>query len=108
MKYRVELTQSAHSDADAAYKWLAAQTGHATAWFDALMGAIESLAELPTRCPLARESGEFDEPVRQLLYRKSPHVYRVLFIVRSDVVYVLHIRHSARRALEPGEMILPP
>jgi hypothetical protein len=87
---------------------LADRTVHAAGWFNGLVDAIEGLAVLSTRCPLARESGEFEEPVRQLLYGKSPHIYRVLFIVRSEVVYVLHVRHGARQALERGEMMLPP
>ena len=71
MKYRVEITTSARSDADAAYQWLAERTLHAAAWFNGLVDAIEGLAELPTRWPLARESGEFDEPIRQMLYGKT-------------------------------------
>jgi plasmid stabilization system protein ParE len=76
VKYRVELTETAQEDADAAYKWLAERTRHAVAWFNGLSDAIDGLCEFPTRWPLARESGEFEEPVRQLLYGKSPHIYR--------------------------------
>lgn len=107
MKYRVEVTASAQSDADAAYQWLAERTAHAAAWFNGLVDAVESLAEFPTRWPLARESGEFDEPIRQMLYGKSPHLYRVLFVVRADRVYVLHVRHGARQTMEPGELSFP-
>lgn len=108
MKYRVELTESAKQDADAAYQWLAERTSHAAAWFNGLEEAIEGLAEHPTRWGLARESAEFGEPIRQMLYGKSPHAYRVLFIVRLDVVYVLHVRHGAREAMERGDVALPP
>ena len=108
MKYRVEVTAAAQSDAEAAYQWLAARTVHAARWFNGLVEAIESLDAFPTRWPLARESAEFDEPIYQLLYGKSPHVYRVLFIVREDVVYVLHVRHGARQAMKRGEVELPP
>jgi plasmid stabilization system protein ParE len=108
VKYRVELTENARQEADAAYEWLAQRTVHAAAWFNGLADAIEGLAELPTRWSLARESAEFDEPVRQLLYGTPPHIYRVLFIVRSDFVYVLHVRHGARQALERDEVAFPP
>lgn len=107
MKYSVRVTASAQADIDAAYAWLARRTLHADSWLHKLEGAIEGLTAFPTRCPLARESREFDEPVRQLLYGKSPHVYRVLFIVRSDVVYVLHVRHGARRTLAGSEVKFP-
>jgi plasmid stabilization system protein ParE len=108
VKYRVRLTDSALVDADGAYQWLAARTIHADAWLNGLEEAVEGLAEMPTRWPLARENREFDEPVHQLLYGKSPHVYRVLFIVRADMVYVLHIRHGARRAMGRNKVIFPP
>ena len=108
MKYRVELTNNAQQDVDAAYKWLAERTAHAADWLDGLLTAIEGLSELPTGRGLARESKEFTEPVRQLLYGKSPHVYRVLFIVRARVVYVLHVRHGARQAMERSQVVFPP
>jgi len=57
--------------------------------------------------PLARESREFDEPIRQMLYGKAPHIYRVLFILRGNRVYVLHVRHGARRTMEPSELRFP-
>lgn len=95
MKYRVEVTATARSDAEAAYLRLAERTVHADGWFNGLVDAVEGVAELPTRWPLARESGEFDEPIRQLLYGKRPHIYRVLFIIRGERVYVLHVRHGA-------------
>jgi plasmid stabilization system protein ParE len=108
VNYRVEITAGAKREADAAYEWLAERTSHAAAWFNGLVDAIEGLAEFPTRWGLARESKEFDEPIRQLLYGKKPHVYRVLFIVRTNVVYVLHVRHGARAAMKPGDIALPP
>ncbi len=108
MKYTVRVTVSAQKDADAAYLWLAERTIHAVRWLDGLEKAIEDLSDLPTRWPLARESREFDEPVRQLLYGKSPHVYRVLFVVRADVVHVLHVRHGARQAMKGSEVVFPP
>ncbi len=108
MKYRVELTRNGQAEADAAYVWLAARTMHAGAWFNGLVDAIEGLVEFPARWPKAPESAEFAEPVRQLLYGTAPHVYRVLFIVRGHVVYVLHVRHGALPALKAGEMTLPP
>jgi toxin ParE1/3/4 len=107
VKYRVEVTSSAKRDVAAAYEWLAERTMHAAAWFNGLVEAVENLSTLPTRWPLARESGEFDEPIRQMLYGKSPHVYRVLFIVRGDRVYVLHVRHGARQTMEAGDLRFP-
>lgn len=56
------------------------------------MDRITTLQENPKRCALAVEHKIFSEEVRQLLYGKSKNVYRVLFIIRGDFVYVLYIR----------------
>jgi plasmid stabilization system protein ParE len=64
-----------------------------------LQGAIASLAEFPKRCPLAPENSAFPFEVRQLLYGKKPHTYRILFTIEGQTVYVLHIRHGRRAAL---------
>jgi hypothetical protein len=79
-------------------------------WFIAMEEAIASLANFPERCPLAPETersplapeterSPFE--VRQLLYGRRPHAYRILFTIRGDVVHVLHIRHGRR--LQIGE-----
>ena len=107
MTYRVHVTATAKAEADAAYGWLAERMSRAADWFNGLVDAVESLAEMPARCGLARENRHFDEDVRQLLYGKRPHVYRILFVIRGDVVYVLHVRHAARKALGRGGVIFP-
>ena len=66
-------------------------------WFLALEDAIASLAAFPERCPLAPETGRFPFAVRQLLYGRKPHAYRILFTIEGDVVKILHIRHGRRR-----------
>jgi plasmid stabilization system protein ParE len=104
MDFRVELTDQAKSDIAAIHAWLVAQeAGDAGArWFAALRQAIDSLRALPVRCPVAAESREASVEVRQLLYGRRPHVYRILFSIEKDVVNVLHIRHGRRRPPEAG------
>lgn len=99
MDFRVELTSRAQRDVDAIYAWLAGEhAGEAGArWFAALRAAIASLQSLPARCVLAPESRESPVEVRQLIYGRRPHTYRILFSIAGDVVRVLHIRHSRRR-----------
>jgi plasmid stabilization system protein ParE len=99
MTYRVEIADQVDRDADAILEWLHSQhaTDAAVAWFRGLGEAIDSLAQFPSRCPLAHEDREFDFEVRQLLYGRKPHIYRVLFTIEGDVVRVLHIRHGRRK-----------
>jgi plasmid stabilization system protein ParE len=101
MAFRVELSDQAQADIAAIYDWLRSQqAGEAgERWFVALREAITSLSTLPTRCPVSAESRESPVEVRQLLYGRKPHVYRILSIIERDVVQVLHIRHGRRRPL---------
>lgn len=99
MDFRVELSDQAQRDIAAIHDWLRSQqAGDAgKRWFVALRSAIASLANLPSRCPFAPESRDSPVEVRQLLYGRRPHVYRILFAIEGDVVQVLHIRHARRR-----------
>jgi plasmid stabilization system protein ParE len=102
MTFRVETTAAAEQDADAILDWLVSQHAGDTGirWFLALQDAVASLAELPARCPLAPESTAFPFEVRHLLYGRPPHVYRILFTIEDNTVYVLHIRHGRRQPLK--------
>jgi plasmid stabilization system protein ParE len=99
MVFRVELSDRAQRDISAIYDWLRSeQAGDAgERWFRALRTAIASLSDVPSRCPLASENQESPVEVRQLLYGRRPHTYRILFAIEGDVVQVLHIRHARRR-----------
>jgi plasmid stabilization system protein ParE len=107
--YQVELTESAQREINAAYQWLLARTPqHAPLWLEGLAESWQSLSEMPNRCPRAPEADEIKADVRQLLYGKKKGVYRILFIVRDQTVYVLHVRHGAREPLRKGEFEFPP
>ena len=101
MTFRVELSAQAESDAEAILDWLQSQRAGETGihWFLALEDAIASLDTFPERCPLAPESAQFPFEVRQLLYGRKPHVYRILFTIERETVKVLHIRHARRRPI---------
>lgn len=47
-----------------------------------------------------RESVIFPFEVRHLLYGHPPHVYRILFTIEGNAVFVLHIRHGRRQPLK--------
>ncbi len=102
MAFRVEISAQAESDAGTILEWLLSQHAGETGirWFLALDDAIASLAAFPERCPLAAETILFPFEVRQLLYGRNPHVYRILFTVEDDTVSILHIRHGRRKPLQ--------
>jgi plasmid stabilization system protein ParE len=96
MAFEVRTTLDAEQDAAAILDWLMARHAGETGlrWF--LDEAIASLAELPHRCKLAPENKSFPFDVRELHYGQRPHVYRILFTIEDNIVYVLHIRHGRR------------
>jgi plasmid stabilization system protein ParE len=100
MAFQVEITPLVESEIDKAYQWYRKQnSAFADRWFRGLMNAIATLQEKPLRCSLAIENEIFTEEVRQILYGKSKNVYRVLFTIRENRVYVLYVRHSSQAPL---------
>ena len=104
MIYEVMISVAAQVEMDEAFSWLVARSPmNGPLWYDHLVDAILSLADMPARCPLARESAEFEEDIRQLLVGDKRHAYRVLFAIRGGNVMVLHVRHAARTPSTPGD-----
>lgn len=102
MTYRVVTLPSAERDIEQAANWIAQDSPRgARIWIEGLERAISFLSALPERCPLAPEAGAFEEEIRQLLYGRRRSRYRVLFRIRGNTVEILHVRHAARRPLEP-------
>jgi plasmid stabilization system protein ParE len=102
MTFRVEITLTAEQEGNEILSWLLSEHAGETGlrWFEALQDAIASLGEFPNRCPLAPENTVFPFEVRQLLYGKKPHVYRILFTIENQTVFVLHIRHGRRQPIK--------
>jgi plasmid stabilization system protein ParE len=100
MTYRVELTDRAARDLRLLFVSVhAGESDRAARWFNGMERAIESLRESPGRRALAPESRR-GRAIRQLLYGRKPHIYRILFRVsaKDRAVFVIHIRHGARLA----------
>ena len=99
MAFQVRLTQTAKAEIDTAYAWLRRNPVYADKWFRELMDTIATLQEKPLRCALAPENDALAEEIRQLIYGKSRNKYRILFAIREDTVFVLHVRHSSQAPL---------
>jgi plasmid stabilization system protein ParE len=99
MAFRVEITAGARKDANAILFWLSSKQAGETGirWYERLEEAVASLAQSPERCALAPENAHVPFELRQLVYGHRPHLYRILFTVDGEAVYVLHIRHGRRR-----------
>ena len=96
MKHEVIIMPEAERELDEAYLWLLGETPqHAPLWYNGVVGALRSLEDNPTRCPVITQQ-EVPETIRQLLYGNKRYAYRILFTVQDDRVLVLHIFNAAR------------
>ena len=107
MAYRVELTDRAKRDLGDLYVHIdATESAAAARWFNGLEDAALGLATYPNHCPLAPEGKKLKRALRHLLYGNRPHVYRVIYEVDEarKTVWVLHIRHGARRKFAASDL----
>ncbi|MBL9124352.1 MAG: type II toxin-antitoxin system RelE/ParE family toxin [Planctomycetaceae bacterium] len=74
-------------------------------WFNRFVAAIESLAHHPERCPIARESAQLGREIRQLLFGQRGGVRRVYFVIVSDEVHVLCVRHAAQTDITAEDLL---
>ena len=105
MAFRVELLPRAKADLESIWLWLSARAPvRSSDWFNGLETAIYSLREFPDRCPIARSLSTASDPVRQLLYGRYPHVYKIYFHLVGDAVEVMHVRHGARKVPRKADL----
>jgi len=110
MPYRIVLADSAKTDTENIHRWVTEQAPlRGSEWFEKLLDCLYSLAENPRRCPLAPEAQKAGRDIRNLLYGRRKHAYRILFEIDEgrQTVWILHIRHGGRTYLQPGELASP-
>jgi len=79
----------------------------ASEWLIGLQASLDSLADLPYRCPIAREDVAFAFEVRHLLYGVGSRLtHRAVFTIDEDasIVLVHAIRHVAQSTLGPEDL----
>jgi toxin ParE1/3/4 len=107
MTYRVEFAARAVRDLEILYiEKNAAESDAAARWYNGLEQAVYTLASYPYRCPVAPEARRAKRKLRHLLYGKKPRVYRVIYEIDElrQAVWVLTIRHGARRKLKTSDL----
>lgn len=99
MIYPVVLHVDAEKDIFRAASHIAEKAGESFAvdWLVGLAEKVESLKQMPNRCPFALEQELVSErTMRQILYSS----YRIIFFVHPEYVEVIHVRHMAQDKLE--------
>ena len=106
MQYRLEITQAAEDELHSIAAWWAAERSaeQAGRWLAGFQTQLSSLAQMPTRCPLAAETGLLSLELRELHYGLSGRAtHRAVFTIIEDEadcrVVILAIRHVSRDRL---------
>ena len=98
MQYQIIITPSAKADIFETNTWfLENHPNLAEKWLWGISQAVASLSKFPERCVVSFESEAFDVVVRQLIYGKKPHTYRILFSIQDEKVYVLRVRSTKQK-----------
>jgi toxin ParE1/3/4 len=93
VKYNVEITPAAERDVEEIWDYIADDSPeNATAFIVQLEDQIDTLEQLPERCPLIPENEQLGTSYRHLLYG----AYRTIFRISGKTVYILRIIHGAR------------
>ena len=104
MIYQVRLQPAAVEDLDAAYQYAAQNAQEpAVRWLGRFMAALQTLEHNPERCPLAPEDRKSSRILRQYLFGKRPYVFRAIYTIDGETVWVLRIRRAQRRPLSPED-----
>src|SRR5688572_18589616 len=98
MVYEVRITESAEIELEEAYAWIHKSSPlNAERWRNELLEKAATLEQFPERCPIAPESKGARREIRQLVHG----IYRLLFVVMKETVFILHVRHGARERMAP-------
>ncbi len=69
-------------------------------WIQRIRARIDALGNLPERHVVLYTAAQAGREVRQTFYG----VYRILYEIQDDTVFVLTVRHGARRPIGPDEV----
>ena len=93
MEYSVEILDDALDELEGIVDYIAVDSiVNALRWYEKITTAIQTLDNMPKRCPLADENPAFPFEVHCLLVDG----YRVLYRINTDVVEVLHVKHPRK------------
>jgi plasmid stabilization system protein ParE len=105
MPFEVDIMFRAKIDVVETIDWLKRRSPQSAAsWRSLLEKQLQTLEDRPQRCALAAEAADLGIEIRELLFGKRRNIYRILFVVQSNRVKVLRIRHSLRDWLTSDDL----
>lgn len=107
MSHRIIYTDRAVAEIREAMEWWRdnRSTEQAARWISEIFPAIDALQDDPERFPLAAETELHPQGLRQLLFGVGRSItHRVIFTIDGSEVWVLTVRHVARRELRAEDL----
>ncbi len=106
MRYTIKSSSRADADIDAIVSRIERTVSGASAarWQAGLVTAVRKLATHPERYQLAHEADEIGIELRQMLYGRKRHVYRILYTIDGQTVNIHSVRHAAQDYLKPDDI----
>ena len=101
MAFTVIYQRKAQRELDEALAWWSRHGKSAAAqWRERFLETVvAALEDDPHRFPLADEAPDSGIDLRMMLYGRRRQVYRILFTIDGDKVFIHHVRHAARDRL---------
>lgn len=104
-KHDVRLQPAALNDLEEAYQNAANHAPlTAAAWLDRFYDTLQSLSVNPSRCVLAPENSKSNRTLHQLLFGSRPNVFRVVFTIEDNTVWIIRIRRASRRGMSKKDL----
>ena len=108
MTYRVHELKLAEDDVREIFDWLRQRSAQgAEAWLDAYDEMLDGLTRFVGH-GVAPESRAVDFQVQQVFFKtRRGNVYRALYCVEGEDVYILRVRGKGQAQVRPGELGSP-
>jgi len=109
MIHRVSSSRQSDADAAVIFDWIAKRSPDgAIRWLEAFEAAARKLQTQADQCVPAPEADEIGIDLRQLIFRtRRGRPYRLLFVIRDDVVHLTAIRGAGQENVSIDDIELP-
>ena len=106
MKFAVHELPKVQADKRHIVEWLFQRSPlGAASWLDAYDKMVERLAMTADSFPVAQESDHLDLEVRQVLFKtRRGRMYRAIFHLVGNDVYVLRVRGPGQAPIRPDDL----
>jgi plasmid stabilization system protein ParE len=111
MRYRVTLLPQATRDYRVILRWIQdtmRSPAGAAAWFQRWNQVLRQLETTAGSHALAPEGASYDVDIHEVHFKtRRGNVYRALYTIQGDQVFVMHIRGPGQDFVSPDELAFP-